>query len=112
MKLMWFLKNRFHLVPLVVILALLLSLTQTEFARESFLLNGHHPSVVTWAWAPWLENVRHFLSVYLAHIVAPLMFLVLFFPAQNRKTPERAEFGAFEIWGISSTGPHFTAENS
>ncbi len=90
MKLMWFLKNRFQLVSLVVILALLLSLTQTEFARESFLLNGHHPSVVTWAWAPWLENVRHFLLAYLAHIVAPLIFLVLFFPAQNQKTPKRA----------------------
>ena len=90
MKLMWFLKNRFHLVSLVVILALLLSLTQTEFARESFVLNGHHPSVVTWAWAPWLENVRYFLLVYLAHIVAPLIFLVLFFPAQNQKAPKRA----------------------
>jgi hypothetical protein len=90
MKLMWFLKNRFHLVSLVVILALLLSLTQTEFARESFVLNGHHPSVVTWAWAPWLENVRYFLLVYLAHIVAPLIFLVLFFPPQNQKTPKRA----------------------
>jgi len=90
MKLMWFLKNRFHLVSLVVILALLLSLTQTEFARESFVLNGHHPSVVTWAWAPWLENVRYFFLVYLAHIVAPLIFLVLFFPPQNQKTPKRA----------------------
>jgi hypothetical protein len=90
MKLMWFLKNRFHLVSFVVILALLLSLTQTEFARESFVLNGHHPSVVTWAWAPWLENVGYFLSVYLAHIVAPLIFLVLFFPTHNWKTPRHA----------------------
>jgi hypothetical protein len=90
MKLMWFLKNRFHLVSLVVILALLLSLTQTEFARESFVLHGHHPSVVTWAWAPWLENVRYFLLVYLAHIFAPLIFLVLLFPAQNQKAPKRA----------------------
>jgi len=90
MKLMWFLKNRLHLVSLALILTLLLSLTQTEFARESFVLNGHHPSVVTWAWAPWLENVRYFLLVYLAHIVAPLIFLVLFFPAQNQKTPKRA----------------------
>jgi len=90
MKRRWFLKNRFYLASLVVILALLLSLTQTEFARESFVLNGHHPSVDTWAWAPWLENVGHFLSVYLAHIVAPLIFLVLFFPAQNQKAPQRA----------------------
>jgi hypothetical protein len=77
-------------VSFVVILALLLSLTQTEFARESFVLNGHHPSVVTWAWAPWLENVGYFLSVYLAHIVAPLIFLVLFFPTHNWKTPRHA----------------------
>jgi hypothetical protein len=77
-------------VSLVVILVLLLSLTQTEYARERFLLYGHHPSVVTWAWAPWLENVRDFLWVYLAHIVAPLIFLVLFFPAQNQKTPKRS----------------------
>jgi len=90
MKGIWFLKNRFHLVSFVAFLALLLSLTNTEFARESFVQNGHHPSVVTWAWAPWLENVLHFLSVYLAHIFAPLIFLVLFFPAQNRKTPKRA----------------------
>jgi hypothetical protein len=89
-KLMWFLKNRFHLVSLVMILALLLSLTQTEFARESFVLNGHHPSVVTWAWAPWLENVRYFLLVYLAHIVAPLIFLILFFPPRNQRTPKQA----------------------
>ena len=89
-KLMWFLKNRFHLVSLVAILALLLALTQTEFSRESFLLNGHHPSVVTWAWTPWLENVRYFLLAYLAHIVAPLIFLVLLFPAQNQKAPKRA----------------------
>ncbi len=89
MKLMWFFKSRFHLVSLVVILALLLSLTQTEFARENFLLHGHHPSVVAWEWAPWLENVLHFLLGYL-RIVAPVIFLVLFFPAQNRKTPEHA----------------------
>jgi hypothetical protein len=90
MKLMWFLKNRFHLVSIVVVLALLLSLTQTEFSRESFLHNGRYPSVVTWAWAPWLENALHFLLGYLAHNVAPLIFLVLFFPAQNQKTPKRS----------------------
>jgi len=90
MKLMWFLKNRFHLVSLVVILDLLLSLAQTEFARESFLLHGHHPSVVTWEWTPWLENVLHFLLGYLARIFAPVVFLVLFFPAQNQKVLKRS----------------------
>jgi hypothetical protein len=59
-KLMWFLQNRFHLVSLVAVLALLQSLTQTEFSRESFVLHGHHPAVVAWEWAPWLENVRFF----------------------------------------------------
>jgi type IV secretory pathway VirB2 component (pilin) len=87
---MWFLKNRLHLVSLALILTLLLSLTQTEFARESSVYNGHSPSVVTWAWASWFENVRFFLLGYLAHFVAPLIFLVLFFPAQNQKTPKRA----------------------
>ena len=90
LKLMLFLKNRFYLVSLVLILTLLLSLTQTEFSRESFVHNGHYPSVVTWAWAPWLENVLHFLLGYLAHTVAPLIFLVLFFPAQNQKTLKRS----------------------
>jgi tetrahydromethanopterin S-methyltransferase subunit B len=90
MKLTWFLKNRFHLVSLGLILSLLLALTQTEFARENFLLNSLHSSVDTWAWAPWRENVLHFLLGYLTHFVAPLIFLVLFFPAQNEKTPKRA----------------------
>jgi hypothetical protein len=89
MKLMWFLKSRFHLVSLVVILALLLSLTQTEFARENFLLHGHHPSVVAWEWAPWGENILHFLLGYL-RIVAPVIFLVLLFPAQNQKALKRS----------------------
>jgi hypothetical protein len=90
MKLVWFFKNRFQLVSLGLILTLLLSLTQTEFARESFVLHGRHPSVVTWAWAPWLENVLHFLLGHLAYTVAPLIVLVLFFPAQNQKTPKRS----------------------
>ncbi len=90
LKLVWFLKNRFQLVALVIILALLLSITQTEFARENFVLNGHHSSVVTWEWAPWIENARHFLWAYLARIAAPIIFLVLFFPAQNQKTPKRS----------------------
>ena len=89
-KLMWFPKDRFHLVSLVVILDLLLSLTQTEFARESFLLHGHHPAVVAWEWTPWLENVLHFLWSYLARIFAPVAFLVLFFPAQNQKVLKHA----------------------
>jgi hypothetical protein len=88
MKLMWFLKNRFQLVSLVLILALLLSLTQTEFSRESFLHNGHYPSEITWT--TWLENVLHFFWGRLAYTVAPLIFLILFFPAQNQKTPKRA----------------------
>lgn len=90
MKLMWFLKNRFHPVSLVAALYLLRALTQTEYARESFVRNGHHPSAVTWAWEPWSENVLHFLLGYLSYTVAPLVVLVLFFPAQNQKTPQRA----------------------
>jgi hypothetical protein len=90
MKLTWFLKNRFQSVALVISLTLLLSLTQTEFARENFVLNGHHPSVVTWAWAPWVENALHFFWAYLARIVAPVIFLVLFFPAQNQKAPKHS----------------------
>ncbi len=89
-KLKWFLKNRFHLVSLVLLSTLLLSITQTEFARERFVHSGLYPSVNTWAWAPWRENVLGFLMGYLAHAVAPLIFLVLFFPAQNQKTPKRS----------------------
>ena len=83
MKLMWL--NRFHLVSLVVILALLLAVTQTESARENFILHGRHPSVVAWEWAPWLENFLHFFLAYLARIAAPVIFLFLFFPEQNEK---------------------------
>ena len=87
MKLRWFLKKRRHLVSLVTILTLLTSLTQMETIRQDHLHDGYYPSLVTWG--TWLNTFLHSSLGYLAYSVALLIFLILFFPAQNQKAPKR-----------------------
>lgn len=88
MKPMWFLKNRFYLVALVAVLVVLTSLTQMEVIRQHLLHDGYYPSVVTWG--AWFKTFRQLSLGYLEYSFAPLVFLILFFPLQNQKTPKRA----------------------
>jgi hypothetical protein len=87
MKPMWFHKNRFNLVALVVVLVVLTTLTQMELIRQDDLHDGRYPFIT---WGTWFQTFRHLSLGYFEYSVAPLIFLILFFPQQNRKTPKRA----------------------
>jgi hypothetical protein len=41
-------------------------------------------------WTAWFTTFLHGWLSYFAHAVAPLIFLVLFFPAQRKTAPKRA----------------------
>jgi hypothetical protein len=53
-------------------------------------LNRGYDSVVGWGLGTWFHHFLRLTLGYLEHGVAPLIFLILFFPHQNRKTPKRA----------------------
>jgi hypothetical protein len=101
MKPIWFPKNPFQLVALVAVLVVLsISLTDMEILNQSFhnsqrvVSSYSHVDPVTWkSWFHWKEFVVLFRTIALHNLqscVAPLVFLVLFFPKRNPKTPKFA----------------------
>lgn len=86
-RLKWFFQGRFHLAMLMIILAALCTLTQLENIRQENIQDGHN-FVVTWE--AWSKTFFQRLLGYLEYSLAPLIFLIWFLPAQNRKTPRPA----------------------
>ena len=85
----WFLENRFRLGLSVVALIVLMAAMQMGIIRQIDLNRGYD-SVVRWGWGTWFNHFLHLTLRYLEFGFAPLIFLILFFPPQNRKTPKRA----------------------
>jgi hypothetical protein len=85
----WFLKNRFWLVLSVMVLIVLMAATQIGIIRQIDLNRGYD-SVAGWGLGTWFHHFLHLTLGYLEFGVAPLIFLILLFPPQNRKTPKHA----------------------
>jgi hypothetical protein len=83
-----FFNSRFRLAVLAAVLTVITALTQMEVIREVSLKEGDYPSVVSWG--TWFQTFGHMLLGYFKFSLAPLIFLILFFPKLNRKTPKRA----------------------
>jgi hypothetical protein len=79
----WFLENRFRLGLSVIVLIVLMAATQIEIIRQIGLNRGY-------ASVAGFHNFLHLTLGYLEYDVAPLIFLILFFPPQNQKTRKRA----------------------
>jgi hypothetical protein len=84
----WIIETRFRLVLLTAVLVALTTLTQTEVIREVQLNHSYYHSLFTWS--AWFQLFGHLSLGYLEFSVAPLIFLILFFPKQNQKTSKRA----------------------
>ena len=85
----WFLKNRFRLVLSAMVLIVFMAAMQIGIIRQIDLNRGYD-SVVGWGLGIWFHHFLHLTLSCLKFSVVPLIFLILFFPPQNRKTPKRA----------------------
>jgi hypothetical protein len=84
----WIIETRFRLVLLTAVLVALTTLTQMEVIREVQLNHSYYHSL--FIWSAWFQLFGHLSLGYLEFSVAPLIFLILFFPKQNQKTSKRA----------------------
>ena len=88
MQSVWLLKGRFQLMIFVAVLIFLTTLARMEFLQEVAFKDGHNPTVFNLG--TWLQTFSHVLLGYLKFSVAPLIFLIWFFPKQSRKNPKHA----------------------
>jgi hypothetical protein len=85
----WFLKNRFRLVLSAMVLIVFMAAMQIGIIRQIDLNRGYD-SVVGWGLGIWFHHFLHLTLSCLKFSVVPLVFLILFFPTQNHRTPNHA----------------------
>jgi len=85
----WFLKNRFRLVLSAMVLIVFMAAMQIGIIRQIDLNRGYD-SVVGWGLGIWFHHFLHLTLSCLKFSVVPLIFLILFFPTQNHRTPNHA----------------------
>jgi len=84
-KINWCLQSRLRLILLVFLLNFLCNLTQMGSIHEDGFDANYHIT-----WSVWLRGFFQHLLSYLQFSIAPLVFILWFFPKQNRKPLKRA----------------------